>query len=382
MEISHRSRPVSLLSTKQMARQEAQRDVVRQGDTHNTDAQRTDDASPVGKVQRFVQSTDEMSAAMTQFRNRRDLEKKSDQLSGSFERVLEEDTLPKVKEIIQLARIQKLSPEELLKLSRALFPDDSDLALVLRELLRRMKLAEVVTKRIQFLLKEVESQSDPKVLKAGINCALKARLFGKALELRPGLLRASYRQFLSSEEPEIEVYADWIGNYGYQRRALVLDFIESALVTDINSLDASCSRMEFGYLLGRLSQLKLLRSADMLFVNRLLANTIVQTFNKNEGDWLLLMLSLLQQPSELDTLLAETVGGQALFSRHYEHSSLLYVLYLTCKTLPPVLFADNRGRETMLENLREMASTSHKNEKIELRRQTENIFLLPINLEE
>ncbi|MDI5568685.1 hypothetical protein MJI47_29070, partial [Salmonella enterica subsp. enterica serovar Kentucky] len=35
--------------------------------------------------------------------------------------------------------------------------------------------------------------------------------------------------------------------------------------------DASCSRLEFGQLLRRLTQLKMLRSADLLFVSTLLS---------------------------------------------------------------------------------------------------------------
>ncbi|WP_296407544.1 YopN/LcrE/InvE/MxiC type III secretion system gatekeeper [Pluralibacter sp.] len=376
MEIRHRPMPTpGVLSTKQLAKQDAQRDVVRQGDANQAEAQRASDATPAAEIQRFVQSTDEMSAAMAQFRNRRDLEKKSEHLTESFERVLEEEALPKAKQILQIARARNVSAEELLKQARALFPDDSDLVLVLRELLRRRKMDEVVAKRLQALVQQVEEQADPKTLKAGINCALKSRLFGKALDLRPNLLRASYRQFLQSEAPEIDVYADWIGSYGYQRRVLVLDFIESAMLTDINSLDASCSRLEFGYLLGRLSQLKLLRSSDALFVHRLLANPVTSAFNPREEDWLLLMLSLLQQPQSLDALLADTVGNHALLSRHYEHSSLLQVLYLACKALPPSLFSGDDGQEVTLDALRQMSAIAYRHEQIERRRETENSSL-------
>lgn len=383
MEIRHRPIPTpGVLSTKQLARQDAQRYVVRQGDANQAEALRTNDATPAAEVQRFVQSTDEMAAAMTQFRNRRDYEKKSDHLTDSFERVLEEDALPKAKQILRIARQHKVSAEELLKQARALFPDESDLVLVLREMLRRWTMDEVVAKRLQALILQVEEQADPQTLKAGINCALKSRLFGKALDLRPGLLRASYRQFLQSEAPEIEVYADWIGSYGYQRRVLILDFIESAMLADINSLDASCSRLEFGYLLGRLGQLKLLRSSDALFVHPLLANPVTVAFNPHEEDWLLLMLSLLQQPQSLDALLADMVGRRTLFSRHYEHSCLLQALYMACKALPPSLFPDDDGQEVTLDALRHMSSIAYRHEQVERRRETENVSLDRMNLDE
>ncbi len=56
------------------------------------------------EVQKFVQSTDEMSAALAQFRNRRDYEKSSN-LSNSFERVLEDEALPKAKQILKLISV-------------------------------------------------------------------------------------------------------------------------------------------------------------------------------------------------------------------------------------------------------------------------------------
>lgn len=371
MEISARPMPtIGLRSAKHQARADAQRDVVKQGDAFQAEAQRADDSNPAAEVQRFVQSTDEMAAALTQFRNRRDYDKKLGHLADSFERVLDEEAQPKAQQIVQVAKAHGISAEELLRQARALFPDDSDLVLVLRELLRRRQLDEVVRKRLEALLKQVEDQADPKPLKAGINCALKARLFGKALQLSPGLLRASYRQFLQSEASEVDVYADWIGSYGYQRRALVLDFIEGALLADIDSQDPSCSRLEFGYLLGRMGQLKLLRSADASFVGGLMSNEHVCAFNGNEADWLLLLLSLLQQPQDLDALLADTVGRSALLSRHREHSTLLQALYQACKALPPVLFVDDRWQGALLDALRQMASIAYRHELVERRRET------------
>ncbi|MEO9382999.1 YopN/LcrE/InvE/MxiC type III secretion system gatekeeper [Chromobacterium phragmitis] len=361
---------IGLRSPKHQAKAEAQKDAQRQSEARHAEAQQADDASPAAEVQRFVQSTDEMSAVMTQFRNRRDFDKKLGALADSFERVLDEDTLPKAQRILQVAKTHGVSAEELLRQARALFPDASDLVLVLRELLRRRQLDEVVRKRLQALLTQVEEEAEPKPLKAGINCALKARLFGKALNLSPGLLRASYRSFLESEAPEAEVYADWVASYGHQRRATVLDFMEGALLADIDSQDASCSRLEFGQLLGRLTQLKLLRSADGQFVGQLLANPLARRFNPEEADWLVLLLSLLQQPQEVDALLADTVGKEALLKRHADRSALLQALYQACKALPPRLFPEEVWQPALLEALRELAGIAYKHELIERRRES------------
>ncbi|QIY81212.1 YopN/LcrE/InvE/MxiC type III secretion system gatekeeper [Chromobacterium violaceum] len=360
---------IGLRSPKQMARAEAQKDALKQSEARQAEAQQVEDGSPAAEVQRFVQSTDEMSAVMAQFRNRRDFDKKVGTLADSFERVLDEDALPKAQRILQVAKTHGVSAEELLRQARALFPDASDLVLVLRELLRRRQLDEIVRKRLQALLAQVEAEAEPKPLKAGINCALKARLFGKALNLSPGLLRASYRQFLESDASEAEIYADWVASYGCQRRAAVLDFMEGALLADIDSQDASCSRLEFGHLLGRLTQLKLLRSADVQFVGRMLADPLARRFNPEEADWLVLLLSLLQQADGVDTLLADTVGREALLSRHADRSALLQALFRACKTLPPRLFLDESWLPALLEALREMAGIAYRHEQIERRRE-------------
>nr|WP_106076607.1 YopN/LcrE/InvE/MxiC type III secretion system gatekeeper [Chromobacterium amazonense] len=361
---------IGLRSAKHQAKLDAQHDVVRQGDTFQAEAQSAEGSNPAAEVQRFAQSTDEMAAALTQFRNRREYDKKLNQLADSFERVLDEEAQPKAQQIVQVSKEHGISAKALLREAQARFPDDSDLALVLRELLRRRQLDEVVRKRLKALLKQVEDQADPKPLKAGINCALKARLFGKALQLSPGLLRASYRLFLQSEANEVDIYADWIGSYGYQRRALVLDFIEDALLTDVDSQDPSCSRLEFGYLFGRMGKLKLLRSADASFVGGLMRNEHVCAFKSNEADWLLLLLSLLQQPQSLDELLADTVGQSALLSNHRDHSTLLQAIYQACKALPPMLFADDRWQHALLEKLCQMASIAYRHELVERRRET------------
>lgn len=360
-----------------LSRQTSHQDATQHTDAQQAEIQQAaEDSSPGAEVQKFVQSTDEMSAALAQFRNRRDYEKKSSNLSNSFERVLEDEALPKAKQILKLISVHGGALEDFLRQARSLFPDPSDLVLVLRELLRRKDLEEIVRKKLESLLKHVEEQTDPKTLKAGINCALKARLFGKTLSLKPGLLRASYRQFIQSESHEVEIYSDWIASYGYQRRLVVLDFIEGSLLTDIDANDASCSRLEFGQLLRRLTQLKMLRSADLLFVSTLLSYSFTKAFNAEESSWLLLMLSLLQQPHEVDSLLADIIGLNALLLSHKEHASFLQIFYQVCKAIPSSLFYEEYWQEELLMALRSMTDIAYKHEMAEQRRTIESCLNL------
>lgn len=339
----------------------SQQEIHQRNSAEQADNIPPEDLSPGAEVQRFIQSTDEMSAAMAQFRHRRDYEKKADSLADSFERVLDDDALPKARQILQIIRSQSVSAEKLLSHIRAFFSDDSDLVLVLRELLKRYATGSVEGTRLSSVLQEAEAQAEPRQLNAGINCALKARLFGKALRLRPGLLRATYRQFIRSHDPESALYADWISSYGYQRRHVILDYVEEALLTDINSRVTSSSCSEFGYLLGRLSQIKRLRSADILFVRRLNNCLSGSHFTADEALWVLLMLALLQHPEDVDSVLTDTVGQKMTLLNARERSIFLQALYMACKKIPASLF-DGEQNVVLLERLQEITDIAYRHE--------------------
>ena len=128
----------AVLSRMQMARthqgREPQAKVVEAPD---------DDTSPAASVQRFVENSDEMAASLrSQFRRRGDFGDKFEGLADSFERVLDEDVVPKARQIQSLAKLAERSIEWLLAQARGLFPDDSDLVLVLRQLLQEKVMAE------------------------------------------------------------------------------------------------------------------------------------------------------------------------------------------------------------------------------------------------
>lgn len=326
------------------------------------------DETPAGRVQKFVQSSDELSAAATQFANRRRFDKKGDSSSESFERVLDDDAMPKAKSLLKVASVKEESLENLLRYARSMFPDESDLVMVLRELLRREK-DKVLKKRLKALLGEMEEKGLARETKAGINCALKARLFGqKHLALKSPLLRGSYRRFLQNDQNGAEDYKDWIAAYGYQHRGDVLNFIESALLADIDSLDPSCSRMEFGELLGKLGQLKRLRSGDVLFFRKLLSNRNIDKLEKSEPEWLVLFFSLLQYPERINDHLYVLLGEAFLAAYHSERSTVLQIIFQACKSLPPELFDDGESLFMLLSEIEALASIAHGHELIERRR--------------
>jgi type III secretion system YopN/LcrE/InvE/MxiC family regulator len=326
-----------------------------------------EDLSPAAQLQSFIDASDNMSMVMGQFRSLRDLKKTADQSNDHFERVLDEDAHPKAQQVLKVAGLRNVSGEELLRQARSLFPDISDLIIVLRELLRRRQLDEIVRVRLQKALAQAESEAPPKALKAGINIALKARLFGAKLALSALLLRASYRQFLESDDHEVIIYEDWIASYGHERRALVMEFLESALVADMLAQDPSCSRIEFGNLLGKLNQLKLLRSSEALFIDSMLNDPVVRAHNNRETDWLVFMLGLMQAPRELDELLMATVGEEMFISSHATRSRLLQTIRLACKALPQNFFVEQEEIEPLWERFRQLAGVAYRHEMMEWR---------------
>ena len=340
----------------------------------DADAMPVEDESPVALLQRFAESTDEMSAAMAQFRNRRDLEKKTGAAAeSSFDRVLDEDVHGKVDQIMKAVKgTANINIDDLLRFVKSLFPDDSDLVLVLREMLRRRGLDKVVKGRLEKLLEHAEQQADPKKLKAGINVALKARLFGKALDMSPALMRESYRNFIESESHEVLIYQDWIISYGSEHRTIVVDFMESALISDIDALDPSCSNIEFGDLLGRIGQLKLLRSSDIAFVRTLLNTPLVKEINDVERDWVFFMLGLLQHAASFGDHFANLVRQQELLKRS-KLSRLLQLIYRACKKIPQELFFEHMDKENLEQELGRMASETWQQENAELRKEIDRM---------
>lgn len=327
-----------------------------------------DEGGSAASVQRMVQISDEMSAVLAQLRARRLFELKSDALTDTFERVLEDDTLPKAQQVLKLARLTDKPVTWLLQMARSLFPDDSDLALVLRELLRRKKLEAHTRQRIESLLQTVVAQASPKRMSAGINAALKARMFGKNMAVRAGLLRETYRDFLESDEGPLSCYQDWIALYGAAQRASVLAFIEAALLTDISAQDPSCSRAEFGQLLARVNDLKRLRSADILFIGSLLGDALICRHNPHEPDWLVFLCGVLAYPDELDQLLLDVVGEHLLLSPHRERSAVLQKLRRLSLQLPVPLFADEEAPQRLAQQFTRLADIAYGHECIEQRR--------------
>ena len=330
-----------------------------------------DDLNPVAMLQRFINSTDEMSSAMAQFRNRRDL-KKMDSDLDNFERVLEKDVLPKVQQVLKFAAAAGVTSELLAQL-RSMFPDDSDLILILRALLKRRQIEETSRKRLEQVLVDVERGAVPRRVKAGINCAIKARMFGKLLQRSPALLRESYRQFLDDEQGPTAAYTDWVLHYGFEHREQILNFIEAALANDVMAQDPSCDFVEFGNLLKKLVQVRMLRSAEIIFLANLLRHPLIRRCNEVEIEWLIFMLGILQAPEEIDQSLHEVLGQNLILCTHAERTTILQLIRDGFHNVPLELFPEIAAVHELLMRLDELSTLAHDLEVIERRRGPDNL---------
>ncbi|MCG7113066.1 HrpJ domain-containing protein, partial [Pseudomonas aeruginosa] len=88
------------------------------------------------------------------------------------------------------------SLQELLHYLRKVFPDPSDLVMVLRELLRKKKLGAQLDAGIENEINRLLASEEGKQIKAGINIALQAKTFAKLLFLDASVLRDLYRSYI------------------------------------------------------------------------------------------------------------------------------------------------------------------------------------------
>lgn len=301
---------------------------------------------PAGKEARFLQATDEMSAALTQFMKKKIYEEQLANFLDGEEYVLEDQPIEKTDKVMEALKAATTHDYEVYSFAKKLFPDESDLVVVLRAILRKKQISENVRLNAEALLKKVNQETTKKFINSGINSALKAKLFGQALSLNPKLLRASYRQFLMAEDDAVDTYVEWIGSYGYQNRMLVTKFIKETLFSDINALDASCSSLEFGMFLNKLSQLLSLQSAEALFLKTLMNNPIINKFISAEDYWIFFLILLIKFPETAEELLKNALVTLPADANYKDKTLLLKAIYSGCTNLPFSLFINN---EQLLE---------------------------------
>lgn len=307
-------------------------------------------------AEQFLNSIDEVSAYIAQIRHQKNLAKQVNFLAEpELDFVLEDEAHEKIDRLIPVLKGEgRSNARELLLKARELFPDSSCRIAALRVLLRRRAQFDDDISVISEALAEEEKQVETKPTRAGINVALKARLYGRKLKLSPASVRTAYRDFIQSEESELALYEKWVMYYGAERRHFLIDFMEKALLTDIEASDPSCNDAEFGFLFKRLSQVKLIRSGDLSFINAIKNNEIVYAFNKDENKWLLFLIAVLTNPDEVYGALNEVGGLNLDKATVKDKAKFIQSVYVCCKVVTERIYSEPECREILLQNLRDL----------------------------
>jgi len=173
----------------------------------------------------------------------------------------------------QVPKLQNYN--NILNFARNLFPNDSDLMLVLRELIHSRKLSESQKKKVKEAIVDLEKFGDMQKIQSGINVGNIATKFSGGhgeKHITPSDLRNAYLLFLEFDSvPVSYIYQGWIKQYGFRNRKRILSFMLSALIADTKANEPGVHFHEFGLMSSKLSDARFLHSLDELVIRRFLS---------------------------------------------------------------------------------------------------------------
>ncbi|MBD2941968.1 SctW family type III secretion system gatekeeper subunit BsaP [Burkholderia pseudomallei] len=335
------------------------------------DAPQTGAAGAVDVQAQLAGVDEEAANAAAQFGRFRASERKG-RRSDELERILDTDADEKLDELAALlggrAARGRADLATLLRDARERFRDESDLLLALRELRRRRRLDGESVDALERAIDELLAGDGAKRIKAGINAALKAKVFGARMQLDARRLRELYRQFLEFDGSHLVIYEDWIEQFGASRRKRILDYVSAALSYDMQSHDPSCGcAAEFGPLLGTLHRARMLASADEQFVGRLLDDALARDCGLTEARALATMLGGLQRPFSVADVLLGTLGDLLEPLAPARRSQLLQLALRAFAGVPIALYGDADARRAALGALEELIGATYARERRQAR---------------
>ncbi|MGF6265259.1 type III secretion system YopN/LcrE/InvE/MxiC family regulator [Paraburkholderia youngii] len=300
---------------------------------------------------------------MAQFGRLRVYDRKA-RRSEDFERILDSDIEEKLGDLVQMLRGSKVSAATLIREARGRFRDDSDLLLVFRELRRRQTLGGDNVDIVDKVLDDIVRGANQKQIKAGINVALKAKVFSNGMELDPAQLRNVYRQFLDFQDSYLVVYEDWIEQFGVRRRKRIMEYVSAALACDMQSLHPSYGRgAEFGPLIATLHNVRMLSSADELFVDKIIDDAHSSDRLVTEECALQLMLDGLKHPLEIEGVLLNALNPVIVRLDPISRSRLMQVVLRGFASLPIGLYSEVGARHALISIMQAMNERLYRSER-------------------
>ncbi|MEX3846702.1 type III secretion system gatekeeper subunit SctW [Paraburkholderia sp. BR10882] len=307
--------------------------------------------------------TDNAGEMMAKFGRQRVYERKA-RRSEDFMRILDSDVDEKLDELAQMVRHGRVSVTTLIREARGRFRDDSDLLLALRELRHGKTLSRDNVHIIEKAVGEIVRGGDHKEIRAGINVAMKAKVFGNRIELDPAQLRSLYRQFLDFQGSYLVVYEDWIEQFGAGKRKWIIEYVSAALAYDMQSLDPSYGcPAEFGPLIATVRNVRMLSSADKLFVDKVIDDAHSRDRLVTEECALQLLLEGLKHPLEIECVLLNALGPVIVRLDPTSRSRLMQVILRGFASIPIGLYSAVGARHALIANMRTMNDKLYRSER-------------------
>lgn len=294
----------------------------------------------------LAEIADDMSMVATQFSQSfgKRLDRKAEKGKSTLY-ITEEGADKKLDNVMMMFKKSGRSLQELLNFLRKMFPDESDLVMVLRELLRKKKLGAQLDAGIENEINRLMNSENAKNIRAGINIALQAKTFAKLLSLNPSSLRELYRSYLNLDLDPIYFFQMWIDEYDINQCTIILNFLTQSLICDMQSLMPSCSQStEFGQLLERINKLRSLYSfidiSMKIFSKKELENTI------SEKDLYQLILYGMTYPEEMQDFLSTLLKDKWFDFLINIKMRLLQEIKNMFKTYPESLYLSDDFRDS------------------------------------
>ena len=307
---------------------------------------------------RTLEMADDQSMAM--FRRRREFEKRHELLHDlNFDEVLDDNAKEKSSNLLAALRVSKnQTVEQIVKIARGLFPDISDLLVVIRQLLRLTSLSRkeraVLEELQEEILASAESEGGLKEVKLKRNVALKARLFGQKNNLSPAIVRNIYSDFIVSTDDEIHIYRDWALLFDLSKRHIIIKFIRSALIADMNANDPSCSFMEYLKSLNRLSKMMVIRSVDEIFFEAIAAESALKALFSKQEKGMMLLLATISEPETIESNLDEIINEHDQRLSWKDKTSIAQYLLNIFSVLPLEIYKSKGDRHVIMQGFKEI----------------------------
>jgi type III secretion system YopN/LcrE/InvE/MxiC family regulator len=320
-----------------------------------------------GVLHTALNMQDDLGALVASLQRRRDGQGSG--VSGAsqswIDHVLDDKVHDKLSDLRQLLDGMR-SPVQLLGLLKQMFPDPSDMLAVLRALLADDELKELqqlLQQSLEQLLQEQAAQGNAAALKGGLNAAIKARLAARSGQMSARQLRQSYRDLLGNPQDCVGEYAAWIGQFGFNNRAQVLDFMEQALGADMFSLDPSGSHVEFGRLLRQVRNLTVLRSVDELLVRETTRTGLLARMATTADAVVLGLLDVVRGLQDWSGLFTGPLANARVVLAMHERARLVQALRRALAGLPDAIWVDPTARDVAVEGLEAIVVESMARER-------------------